>query len=65
LLTVSGLKDFLILAKVISCSEAKNLSNMYAKRIVFLSIKSDEREAIVRYIFEEERKRRNKENRLS
>ncbi|HCL04060.1 MAG TPA: hypothetical protein DHW61_16905 [Lachnoclostridium phytofermentans] len=61
----SGYKNFLIYTKVISCSEAKNLKDIYAKRIVFLNIKSDEREAIVRYIFEEERKRRNKENRLS
>ncbi|ABX43053.1 flagellar brake protein [Lachnoclostridium phytofermentans] len=61
----SGPKKFLIFAKVISCSEAKNLPNIYAKRIVFLNIKNDEREAIVRYIFEEERKRRNKENRLN
>lgn len=65
LATECGLKNFLIYAKVISCSEAKNLPDMYAKRIVFLNIKSDEREAIVRFIFEEERKRRNKENRLS
>ncbi len=61
----SGPKKFLLYAKVVSCSEAKNLPDIYAKRIVFLKMKSDEREAIVRYIFEEERKRRSKENRLS
>ena len=63
--TDSGPKKILVFARVISCNEAKNLPDLYAKRVVFLKIKSDEREAIVRFIFEEERKRRNKENRLS
>lgn len=63
--TESGPKKFLLNARVVSCSEAKNLSEIYTKRVVFLKMSRDEREAIVRYIFEEERKRRNKENRLS
>lgn len=61
----NGQKKFLFFAKVVSCSEAKNLPNAYVKRLVFLKMRNEEREAIVRYIFDEERKRRSKENRLS
>lgn len=63
--TESGPKKLLLYARVINCSEAKNLPKVYSKRVAFIKMKRDEREAIIRYIFEKERKRRNKENRLN
>lgn len=65
LFTTQGLKNFQIEAKIISCLPTSNRNAKYEYRVEFHNIKKDDREIIVRYIFEEERKRRRKERGLN
>lgn len=51
-----------ILAKIISVSTSKNNKNLFEHRVEFLNVDSKVRENIIKFIFEEERKRRKKES---
>ncbi|WP_066720302.1 flagellar brake protein [Clostridium sp. Marseille-P299] len=65
LFTTQGLKNFKIESKIISCLPTSNRNAKYEYRVEFSNIKKEDREIIVRYIFEEERKRRRKERGLN
>lgn len=49
-------KEFTLAAKVIYSREIENRENEYENRLKFVYIKDSEREDIIKYIFEEERK---------
>ena len=51
-----------IFAKVISCDLLPNKDKMYEVRVEFLEMTSAVQEAIVKFVFEEERKRRRRDN---
>ncbi|MDD5935722.1 MAG: flagellar brake domain-containing protein [Clostridiales bacterium] len=57
-----GIKVFQLVGKVVYSSEILNHEKTYENRIEFLDIKEEERENIVRFIFNEERRRRKKGN---
>lgn len=65
LFTAQGLKNFKIMTKIISCQPTTNRNAKFEYRVEFINIKKEDREIIVRYIFEEERKRRRKERGLN
>lgn len=58
----TGPKNYSIDAIVISSEKMTNRQGYYEHRIQFKDIPKDEREAIIKFIFEEERRQRNKEN---
>lgn len=49
---------FLVLGKVVMSEESPNKTNQYENRLEFVRIKETEREKLVQYIFQEERKQR-------
>lgn len=51
-----------IQAKVISSEALPSMEGMYENRVEFLDVANNVREAIVKFIFEEERKRRRRDN---
>lgn len=51
-------------ARIISCEPIFNRSNMYESRVEFSDINNGQREAIIKFVFEEERKMRRKEKGL-
>lgn len=51
-----------ILGRVIASSRLVNKERMYENRIEFQDIEGDVRETIVKYVFDEERKRRRRDN---
>lgn len=57
-----SIKKYGMLAKVIGVSKSKNNSMLYEHRVEFCNLNGSEREEIIRYIFDEERKRRKKES---
>ena len=57
----SGVKEFNIIGKVLSTTILPNRANVYEERVEFSAIPKEDREEIIKYIFEEERKRRQKE----
>ena len=59
-----GITQFELLGKVVYSSEIQNRKKMYEHRIEFMDINESERENIVRFIFDEERRRRRKEKGL-
>lgn len=56
------IKKYGILAKIINVSTSKNNSVLYEHRVEFCNLDGNEREEIIKYIFDEERKRRKKES---
>lgn len=50
--------EFAVIGKVLSSSEMKSNSHRFENRVQFTHIKNEERETIIRYIFEQERKLR-------
>jgi len=54
-------RSYLLLAKVISSRELPNKRNMYEYRVQFERISIPERELLIKYIFEEERRYRKNE----
>lgn len=52
------MKQFSTIIKVISCEKILNRNGQYENRGKYISLRKDETEEIVRYIFEEERKSR-------
>ena len=61
-LYVSGqLNEYKLLGRVLLSEELENRQGEYEHRIQFINIMNDERESIIKYIFEEERKIRHRE----
>lgn len=56
------LKDFHLIGRILRVNESVNRHGIYEHRLQFLNIKLEEREDIIKYIFQEERKSRKKEN---
>jgi c-di-GMP-binding flagellar brake protein YcgR len=54
-------KNYLLNAVIISSNKMTNRQGYYEHRVQFKDIKKDEREAIIKFIFEEERRQRKKE----
>lgn len=62
-LTIAGkLEKFLVRVRVIMSTALPNREKIYENRVEFLDITEPDREAIVKYVFEEERRRRKKES---
>jgi len=59
-----GVKSYKIICKVLDTRELQNRNGEYEHRVQFLNLDNDEREEIIQYIFEEERKNRRKERGL-
>lgn len=57
-------QEYILKARVISSQMLTNKVGLYENRVEFSEIKTSEREAIIRYIFEEERKQRRREKGL-
>lgn len=61
-LYVSGsLNEYKLIGKVLLSEEIENRQGEYEHRIQFVNIMNDDRESIIRYIFEEERKNRHRQ----
>ncbi|MDD2972125.1 MAG: flagellar brake protein [Lachnospiraceae bacterium] len=56
-----NVKEYNVVGKVLNSHELEKRSGMYEHRIQYLNITEAEREEIIRYIFEEERKSRQRE----
>ena len=54
-------KTFRLVTRVIDCNEVMNRTGMYTSRLEFEHIRNEEREIIIKYIFEEERRIRKNE----
>lgn len=64
-LFVNGeMKEYQLVGQVLLSEELENRKNEYEHRIQFANIMNDDREGIIRYIFEEERKKRRREKGL-
>ena len=61
LLIHGGAKEYEIICKILDVRDIPNRSGEYEYRIQFVNLDNDEREEIIQYIFEEERKNRRKE----
>lgn len=59
-----GIKCYEIICKVLDSREVTNRNGEYEHRVQFINLDNDEREEIIQYIFEEERKNRRKERGL-
>lgn len=57
-------KDYSLMAKVLVSIEVENKPGTYEHRAEYINIDTSEREEIIRFIFEEERKRRKREKGL-
>ena len=62
LVTGSMVKKYELIGKLLSVRTVENRKNMYEHRVQFYNIRESIREEIIKYIFEEERKNRKKEN---
>lgn len=61
-LYVSGaLNEYKLIGKVLLSEELENRDGEYEHRIQFVNIMNDDRESIIRYIFEEERRNRHRQ----
>lgn len=60
ILTESGQKVYGVMAKVLSSNRIVNKENMYEQRVEYLEIAGHTREAIIKFIFEQERRLRKK-----
>ena len=54
-------KKYELVGKILSVKEIQGRAGTYEHRVQYMNLHVDEREEIIRYIFEEERKRRHKE----
>lgn len=62
-LSVNGAeKDYEIAGKILSARELENRKGEYEHRLQYVNIENTDREEIIRYIFEEERKNRQRKN---
>ena len=55
------LKEYNLVGKILSARELDNKPGFYEYRLQYVNIDKEEREEIIRYIFQEERKNRKKE----
>lgn len=55
-------KDYEIISKILACKEMENKRGFYEHRVQFHKIQNSEREEIIRYIFEEERRKRSRDS---
>ena len=62
--TALGVKEFQPIARIVHSAQLPNRGKVYEHRLEFAYLLKEDREAIVRYIFDEERKRRRKEKGL-
>lgn len=62
LLLNGQLKEYHLVGKVLMVREAVNKPGVYEHRIQYMNINLEEREEIIKYIFQEERKSRKREN---
>ena len=61
-LFVNGtMNDYKLIGKVLKSRELENKPDNYEHRVMFVNMVNDDRESIIRYIFEEERKIRRRE----
>ena len=61
-LFVNGLvTEYKLVGKVLKSSPIENMEDQFENRIQFVNMLNDDREAIIKYIFEEERKQRHRE----
>lgn len=61
-LFVNGqLNEYKLIGKVLKSRELENRLEHYEHRVMFINMPNDDRESIIRYIFEEERKIRHRE----
>lgn len=56
-------RKFKLVGTVLNCSKVENKPGMYESRVQYARVSKEDREVIIRYIFEEERKIRQKEKR--
>ena len=61
LLIHGGAKEYEIICKILDVRDIPNRNGEFEYRIQFVNLDNDEREEIIQYIFEEERKNRRKE----
>ncbi|MCL2253975.1 MAG: flagellar brake protein [Lachnospiraceae bacterium] len=54
-------KEYNLVGKVLHVSEVKNKTGVFEHRVQYIDINTEEREEIIRFIFEEERKTRRKD----
>lgn len=59
-----GVKVYELICRVLSSKEIPNKRGEYEHRVQFVNLDNDEREEIIQYIFEEERKNRRRERGL-
>ncbi|MCR5799440.1 MAG: flagellar brake protein [Lachnospiraceae bacterium] len=64
LLIHGGVKNYDLICRVLSVREVASRKGEYEHRVQFINLDNDEREEIIQYIFEEERKNRRKERGL-
>lgn len=55
-------KEYQLIGKVLSVNELENRPGVFEHRVQYVNVDVDVREEIIRYIFEEERRQRHKEN---
>ena len=61
-LFVNGLvTEYKLVGKVLKSSPIENMEDQFENRIQFVNMPNDDRESIIKYIFEEERKQRHRE----
>lgn len=61
LLFETGSKEYNLTGKVLQCQELPNRKGVYEHRVQYINMDVDEREEIIKYIFNEDRKHRRKE----
>ena len=54
-------KEYNLTGRVLEVSEVSNRENVFEHRVQYINMDVDEREEIIRYIFNEDRKHRRKE----
>ena len=57
----SNPKEYSIIGKVLSAKQSENRPDVYEHRVQYLNVDADDREEIIKYIFNEERKSRRRE----
>lgn len=54
-------KEYMLMAKVLTSTQLENRDHKFEHRVQFVTIRNETREEIIKFIFEEERKNRRKE----
>ncbi|MBR5376013.1 MAG: flagellar brake protein [Lachnospiraceae bacterium] len=53
--------EYEVVGRVLGCEEAANMKGVYQNHVQFIKIDVEQRESIIKYIFEEERRKRRRE----